>query len=365
MSVFTRRIPQMPETNLNASVYAPAGTLPNGGFVVSTGGSENIQTILLPDLLEQLGLMTQDTALTIPAVAAARNLIAGTLARLTLKAYKDGEETPLPNQPLWLTRTNGSLSPQHRLLFTADDLIFTGWSLWLVERGADGYPVNAQRCPREMWTFDNKGRAVFAENNQPVDDGILIPGPIPGGILKTGRRTIAQMINMENQRSQRLRTPSPVTELKLNGEADLTPEETVAVRDNWVDARRSPNGAVAVTPHGMDVIDHTGAGVDLFTEASNALSLGIANHFGIPAAVIDAVVNGGASSFNYSSSKMDREWFNDSGLAFWAFAIESKLSMDEFTPRGTVVRFDVSATPGVTTPTETKEVEPSNVPESQ
>lgn len=329
---------------LTAAVHAPAGTLPSFGIRPLASSTPNsLATVFLPDILgdETWSIPSRHQAVSIPSVSAARNLIVGQISRLPLKAKSGGIQTA--NQPTWLYRTNGALSPQMRLALTLDDLIFYGWSLWLCTRGADGFITDASRCPIEYWRFNDKSQVVVGSGDTPLEDGagILIPGPIPGGFLQTGSRTIRQAIDMENTRAQRLRNPSPITELHITDDAQLDEDEIEEVRDNWADARRSANGAVAVTPSGVQVIDHDGSNVELFTETANALSVAVAQHLGIPAGTIDAAVNGGGTSFNYSSTEQDRSWWNDTGLSFWAEPLTSRFSMDDCVPRGTSVEFDI------------------------
>src|SRR5690606_6221109 len=65
-------------------------------------------------------------AMRVPAVVKGRSLIVGTLSRQPLRAFRHDE--PMATQPAWLYRTNTAQSPQARLLWTLDDLIFEGCS---------------------------------------------------------------------------------------------------------------------------------------------------------------------------------------------------------------------------------------------
>lgn len=331
-----QRVPKVPD--VTAAVHAPAGTVP--GYVYPASLTPNsLETVFMPDILgdDSWPCPTRAQAVSVPAVAAARNLIVGQISRLPLKAMKNSAETE--DQPTWLYRTNGSLSPQMRLALTVDDLLFYGWSFWLISRGADGFITEAQRCPIDQWHFNSKMQVVVGNGDTPIEDGILIPGPIPGGFLSTGARTVRQALDMESTRAQRLRNPSPTTEIYVPD--TLTQEETEELRDNTAAARRTANGAVAVYPEGVSVVHPDGAGVEMFTETANSLAVSVAQHLGLPAATIDAAVNGGGSSFNYSSTTQDRAWLVSTGLHFWADPITSRLSMDDCVARGTYVQFDL------------------------
>ena len=102
--------------------------------------------------------MTRDQAMRVPAVARARHLIAGTIGSLPLRAYRS--DALVDPQPYWCYGTDGQLgdvtrsdairwglsvqSPWWRLLWTVDDHLFHGESLWLAT--ATCRPRTAARC---------------------------------------------------------------------------------------------------------------------------------------------------------------------------------------------------------------------------
>src|SRR4051812_28479859 len=102
--------------------------------------------ILGADALDQLPL-SRAGAMAIPAVARARHLIAGTLARLPLLAYRGSTLLDHDATPAWCYATDGQLgqyanvatlgltggqSPWQRMIGTVDDHLFYGGSLWLI-----------------------------------------------------------------------------------------------------------------------------------------------------------------------------------------------------------------------------------------
>jgi hypothetical protein len=88
--------------------------------------------------------LTRAEAMQVPAVARARHIIAGTLGRVELHAYRGDDRAPA--DPSWIAQTSGPLSPFHRHLWTADDMLFSGWSLWWRVNGADGSRCAATDC---------------------------------------------------------------------------------------------------------------------------------------------------------------------------------------------------------------------------
>jgi hypothetical protein len=335
-------------STLNASAAtAPAGVSGASGYYPVNGIASltpnSLATIHLPDLLGDHTWMplTADDAMAVPAVMASLNLIAGQISRQPLVSYKDGE--PLPVQPTFLYRTNGAVSPQMRVLFTLHDLILTGWSLWAVTRGADGAITDASRVPPKDWRFDSHGQVIIGNDVVDALDVILFYGPVPGGLLSVGARTIRAARDLENTRSQRLRNPSAVTELHITDDStDIG--EAAEYQEQWAEARRSPNGSVAVTPNYIEVIEHGTVEVSLLTEAQNSVAVNIAQILGLPSSLIDAAVTAGSgsASLTYQNQQNQRSWWLDTGFALWASAISSRLSMDDVVPRGTYVDFDLT-----------------------
>lgn len=313
----------------------------NTGMVGLNTPAHNLNHIVLADILgtDAWAPVTRAEAMQIPAVAKARHLICGTVARLPLKTFKDGE--PLAEQPNWLSRTDTSLSPQHRLAWIVDDLMFYGASLLVVDRNSAGRVIEAARVDPTLWSIDPDSGEILI-NGQPVlaSSVVLIPALFEG-LLNVGSRTIRAARDMESIKAARLRSPNPTTQIKLSAEYEANPEELEQVVDDWVKARNSPTGTVAVIPYGIDIINDGGTDTDLFIEATNAVGVQIAQLLNIPATLLDASVAAGAS-LNYQNMAASRSWWIDTSLNYWLTPIEAELSRDYITPRGTYMQFDLS-----------------------
>lgn len=331
-------------TAASSPVFAPSTPTATRG-VVSPFAGGNLSKIVIDDLF---GLDTQTVsraeAMSVPAVKKARDLIALTLARQPLKAFKEGVEVPV--QPTWLTRTNGAVGPRMRMLWTIDDCLFYGWSLWATERGVDNQLLDALRVPPDRWQFDALGQVEVADEDGSFslansDDVILIPGPSEG-LLVLAARTVRAFRSLENAWQSRVSVPLPTTEIRYTGDETLTKPEMAEIRDTYIEARRDTNGAVMVTPAGFEVHVHSIEGLDLFDEGRNSATLDIARFTNLPAAMLDAS-NVNASSVNYANNAVKRNEFHDITLRSWALSIEERLSMDDCVPRGTYMAFDLSA----------------------
>ena len=138
-----------------------------------------------------------------------------------------------------------------------------------------------------------------------------------------------------------MRSPSPTTQIKLT--LDFNPDEIELeeIVEDWVAARRAPTGAVAVVPQGVDIINDGDTDTELFLAATNAVAVQIGQLLNIPAVLLDASVEAGAS-LSYQNMENQRSWWIDTALSFWLTPIEARLSMDDVTPRGTHIAFDLS-----------------------
>jgi hypothetical protein len=290
--------------------------------------------------------LTRAAAIQVPAVARARHLLVGTIARLPLRAVR--LDQPVASQPLWLTRTDGSMSPWHRMAWTVDDTFFSGWSLWACERDARAQIVRVERVPAELWTWgtpeSGDGAAVLVDGQEVDPDTVLlIPGPHEG-ILTSARKTILGARLQELMWQRRVAAPIPAMEIHQTTEDPLEPEEIDALIDAWVSQRTDPDGAVAYTPYNIELKEHGTATTDLLIEARNAVALDIASHTGLPAQALNASLS--TASLTYSTAETAAGEVNVAA-ALYANPIAGRLSMDDVVPRGQRCAFDLTS---LTTP---------------
>lgn len=302
--------------------------------VANTGGAlESVAVPAVPDLPP-----TRETALSLPPLLRARNLICTTAAGCEL-VTDSATDNPLK----FLTRADGELSPWHRMLWTADDLLFYGWSLWEVTRDFDGRVLTGTRVGFHRWDFDQQGRVTIDGENVPADSVILFPG-IHEGILSHGGLTIRQAAALMRGVTRSVETPNPVTELHQTNDRPMSQEESDALKAKWIAARQAPGGGVAVTSAGIEVRSHGAASEHLLIEGRNAVATDIARLCGIPSPMIDASIGGTSLSYSNSASRLSE--LIAFGVAPIITAIAARLSQNDVTPRG--VRIDVDVTGAVT-----------------
>lgn len=283
--------------------------------------------------------ITRADAMAVPALARARALITTTVARLPVHATRAG--VPLDDQPRWIDRTDGPVSPFHRMTMTVDDLLFYGWSLWAVERDYDGRAIAADRVPIHRWTIRDDGTIVVDDHHVPDRDVCLIPGPHEG-ILTFGADTIRHAVAVLDAVARAAETPAAQVELHQTNDAPLTAEEADRIRQSWIAARRGRNGGVAFTTAGIEVRDHGAPIADLLVDGRNASAVDIARMCGIPASMVDATLSGSSLSYQNTASRMNE--LVTFGLAPFMAAIAGRLGMDDMVPRGVRIEFDMAET---------------------
>lgn len=310
-----------------------AGTVPVASELHSR---DNLLTITGPDFGDYARPVTRVQALAVPALARARRIIVSACARCSLTVTRDDE--PLDVQPAWVARTDGPISPYHRLAWTVDDLMFYGWSLWAVDRDSSGAVIAADRVPFERWGFNSDGGVLW--DGVPVDDDsvVLIPG-IDAGIL-AAPTPIRHALDLAEAADRATRAPVAHTELHQTGGEPLTRNEARQLRDDWLAARRSPNGAVSVTNETIQVIDHGKADAQLLVEGRNAAAVDIARVCGIPAVLLDAAAVD--NTIRYANVDARNVELVDYCLASFLGPIAARLGLDDMAGPGLAVEFDTS-----------------------
>jgi Phage portal protein len=291
----------------------------------------------------------RDEALSVPAVSKARNLLVSQIARMPLVALPAGSDVPLAEQPTFLYRTNTPVGPYDRMAMTVDDLIFYGLSLWRTVRGSKAQgsayaPIlAAEWVPFDSWGIESAEIYVFDSNRirstLGEDEYILFSIPGFSGLLSHGARTIRGARDTERAWTSRIKNPSPLLELHLTEEANLTEEETAELAQTWNTARQSANGATAVTPPGVTLNEMgTNSDAALYLENRNAIRADIAAFLGTRAAMLDGTT--GQASLTYTTSQGEQSAFFGLDLPLWTDAISAALSMDKVVPSGQRIRFD-------------------------
>lgn len=307
----------------------------------SWGSGGALQSVVWADVFGQSDYapLTRAAAMAVPAVARMRHLLVATIAQLPLVDMIG--DSPAPNQPLWMTRTDGQLSPWHRMAWTVDDCLFFGWSLWAVSRGAvsDGSPVlAAARVPFDSWSTNAAGFIEVNGQTVRADQAVLIPGP-HGGLLNDASTIIRLAGDNLQAAANAARNPNPNVNLHYTGDdPNYVPTEMIQA---WSDARRGLNGGVAYTNKWVEATV-MGSHLDkLLIEGRNADAVDIARAGSIPAASLDATSAG--ASLTYETTEGRNQQFLDTGAKLYMDAIAARLSQDDCVPRGHRAALDTTA----------------------
>lgn len=338
--------------------------------------SQNLHRLVAEDIFgAEMPTNTRGTAMRIPAVARGRNLLVSTISRFPLVRLAAGQVMPrrpvedaepsawevyraelvefYRDQPTWLYRTDDSTSPQLRLAWTVDDLIFYGKSCWWrANNQGDGFPQLAGRINQGDWSINDDNQVVVDGVPQRNEDVIVFPG-LHEGILTHGVDAIRDARQLQAIVRKRLKNPIPQINLHQTGGAQLTSQEKLELVSEWAAARDGENGGVAFTNQFIDAIE-MGQGGDsqLMIEARNAAALDLARLIGVSAGRLDATTP--KASLNYETTTGRNQEFVDFDLALYMVPITARLSMDDCVPRGSRVEFDLTdflnRTPSVTGP---------------
>jgi len=319
-----------------------------------------LERVVVPDIWPDAvpRPMTRGEAMQVPAVSRSRHLICATLAALPLVALRG--DTPLSDadQPYWCYGTDGQLgdlddadriryglyvgqSPFQRMLATADDLLFCGWSLWLVTAtaAADGRPLRCVRIPYGLWDVDQDGHIVD-QDGQPFDAGrvILIEGPHEG-ILTFAANTIRAAGDLESTAASVARTPFRLG-VHQTSEITLTGDER---RELVAEVRRAlaDNQGIIYTNSALELTEYRLDSSELLVTGRQAAALDVARHMNMPGAMIDAEPTG--STLAYSNPQSRNQQWLDYGLSSYTDAIAAALSMDNVVPAGQRIACDTSS----------------------
>lgn len=300
-----------------------------------------LQQIVFSDILgSSYRPVDRCVAMGVPAVARLRHLLCGTIARMPLVALQgDTLDTP---QPGWMQRTDTDLSPYHRMLWTVDDCLFYGWSLWIVRRGApsDGSPIlDALRCPWERWRIDGDGVILVDDEPAAADEVVLIPGP-HGGLLEESGVIIRMAADNLNAAAGAARNPNPNVDLHYTGDVELQDSEIDALIQRWADARAGLNGGVGYSNKWLEAKPFGTHDANLLVNGRNADAVDIARAGSVPAALLDATAAG--ASLTYETVGERNQQFLDYGAQLYTDPIAARLSLDDVVPRGHRTAFDVS-----------------------
>ena len=292
--------------------------------------------------------MDRFTALQVPAVARCRNLIAGVISSIDLELYKKSTGVKIES-PLWLDQPDMRQPRSVTIAYTVDSLLFYGVAYWRVTSlyADDGRPSGFEWVAntRVTVTTDETGETVqyYSINGvrapmSGIGSLVTFQSLLPG-VLETGARTIQAAIDIEKAASVAAATPMATSVIKNNG-ADLPEAQVSGILAAWKAARNSRSTAFLTSTLDIQNIGFSPKDM-MYNEASQYLATQVARLMNVPAYYISADMN---NSMTYQNIIDGRKEFVAYSLQPFISAIENRLSMDDITAHGNVVRFALDET---------------------
>ena len=293
----------------------------------------------------QYSYVSREDALSVPALQRCRNLLAGTIGAIPLELYKKSTNEEL-GSPVWLEQPSYSQPRSVTIAFTVESLLLYSQAFWRVVEvyNEDGRPS------RFEWIANNRVTATLDSTNTYVQsyavDGITLPMDGLGslitfqsllpGILTTGVQTIRAAIDIQKAAAISASQPMPTGIIRNNG-ADLDPKEVQGLLAAFKNARN--NRSTAYLTSTLEYVPVSFSPKDMmYNEAIQNLATEIARLCNVPAIYLSADQN---SSYTYNNVQDERKQFLQLSLQPFISAIEDRLSMDDITARGNIVKFDI------------------------
>lgn len=290
-------------------------------------------------------MVTRAMAMSVPAVARARNIMCGTVGRLPIERYSAATGQHLSSMPLYYQPDTAS-PRSTTYTWIADSLFFYGVAyVQLLEVYAeDGRPS------RMRWIDPQRITPQYNQNQTMVVgyqlDGMAMPTSGVGsivqftgtdeGLLNRAGRTIQTAIELENAAWRAAREPMPTSILSSTG-LDLPGPKVTEALNAWREARRLR--ATAYLPSGLklDTVGFDPKSQQL-VEARQFITAEIARAVNLPAWYLNAET----ASMTYSNTEQERRTLIDFSVTPMLLKpIEDRLSMSDMAPRGVQVRFDL------------------------
>jgi len=293
----------------------------------------------------QFAYVGRTEAMGVPALARCRYLLAGTIGTIPLELYKKSTGEDL-GKPLWLDQPSYSQPRSVTIAYTVDSLLFYGQAFWQV---VETYQEDG-RPSRFEWIANSRVTATLDRDNVFVRsyaiDGTTVPmdglgslitfQSLSDGILSTGTSTIRAALDIQKAAVIAAATPMPTGYLKNTG-ADLPPQEVQGLLAAFKNARQNRSTAYLTSTLEYNTVGFSPKDM-MYNEAIQNLATEIARLCNVPPYYVSADQN---TTMTYANVTDERKQFLTLSLQPFVSAIEDRLSMDDITARGNIVKFDI------------------------
>jgi HK97 family phage portal protein len=288
----------------------------------------------------------RNTAMQVPALARARNIICGTIGSLPLETRLKADNSYL-DSPRVINQPDPRVAGSSVMYWVAEDLLFYGVSYGIISEVYQEFPnrikswtrivptrvnVNYNPSATEVTGYSVDGHKV---PDQGVGSLVVFYG-LDEGILARGGRTIRTAHELEKAAYNFAQEPVPSMALKSNG-VNLPAERITKLLEAWKQARATRSTAFLNSDIELQQFGHSPKDLQM-VEARQYLAAEIARLCNIPAWYLNA----DTGSMTYSNVTQSRRDLIDLSVKPFIVAIEQRLSQPDFTPQTQHVRFDLN-----------------------
>lgn len=276
-------------------------------------------------------VVNRRTALQVPAVVAARHLLAATLGPCQLLATDDLGR-PLDPQPAWLHSPDPDRTRYSVLADLATTLLLEGVAVW-------------RPLPEGRWRAVDPSRVQTAQDPQTMETQVLVDSrPVPRswlvfdalpGLLQTGQRALATAWLLEQAARKYAQMDVPASALRNTG-PDLSDEEIQALLATWAASRAT--GGTGYLNAAVELVTYSWSASDLqLVDARAAAATDVARLVGLPAHYLSAPAG---DALTYSTVEGARRDLLELHLGRFTACIGQ--TMERAMPQGQLVRLDTS-----------------------
>ena len=290
-----------------------------------------------------LSAVSRAQAMQVPAVARARNIICATIGSLPLEVRRESNNSKVTT-PLFIKQPDPRMNGNSVFTFLAEDLLFTGQGyLRIMELGTDGRPLSAEwisvsRVTRTLDALGHNVRYYSVDGTVVPENGLGSLIPFTGydeGLLVRAGITIQTALALEKAVKRFADEPTPNVVLKSN--LPMPAERVTALLNSWKEARQTRGTAFV-----NDTIDFQSIGFSpeqlTLNQARQYMASEIARACNIPEYYLGANAGG---SMTYSNVTAERRSLIDLSLRPLMTCITSRLSENDITPRGSIVKYNL------------------------
>lgn len=283
------------------------------------------------------------SAMQVPAVKRARDLVAGTLGTLPVDLF---DPTQQPSRSALFEQPEADVPRSVTMARTYEDMLFESVAWWRVlEFGWHGYPVKVRRLDARTVNVRRDGKVYVAPDGSMqgsaeewVPDNELIRFDSPNdGLLIAGARAIRTALALDAAASRYADEPMPLGYFSPTEGADpAEDDDIVGILNDWRDARQTRATGYVPAALKYNAVQFTPEQLQLADARQHAV-LEIARTAGIDPEDLGV----STTSRTYQNQFDRRKAFTDFTLGGYLHAVEDRLSMPDVTPRGYKARIDL------------------------